>query len=351
MVIRCRGTSPRSRTLLPCTTDSYRPPLGNRSSLRSRTAPYVYFISTDHLGDPDRHGDLLDVFDVARLVRRALWADPVPFAGQLDVDGDGRVTEQDLRAAVKALLWSESERWSGVWVPPPDDVIRGIVLRGTVGVIQLRDGSELQVPRGFTKLTDLSITPASGNTLPASASLARTLFFRTRPLPSLRDAIAPAPVAQCPAVSRVSFNAVFYRREVHDMQRFSALAIDNIKREPLAFAIASLYRALRVFIVVGSPDGMTARQFHGSSLIYVGGFVTSVTVFLLYAGGVVICRVRRRMPWPLLLPTIYVPLTIAPLFANMRYSITVQPFQFAFVALALLVMSDALVGRSAGRRA
>lgn len=308
-------------------------------------APYVYFVSTDHLGDPDRHGDLLDVFDIARLLLRVEWNDPVPFAAQLDVDGDGRLTEPDLRAAVKALVWPESERWTGVWVPPSDDVIRGVVRRGDAGVIQMRDGSELVVPRGFTRLTDLSITPPSGSALPASASLARTLFFRTRPMASLRAGAAPAAIAQCPAVARASFNAVFYRREVHDMQRFSALALDNIRREPLAFAIASLYRALRVFIVVGSPDRMTAMQFNGSSLTYLAGFAASVTVFLFYVAGVVVSVARRKVPWPLLLPTIYVPLTIAPLFANMRYSITVQPFQFAFVALTLLMMYDALRDR------
>ena len=30
-------------------------------------APYVYFVSDDHLGDLDRHSDLLDIFDVVRL--------------------------------------------------------------------------------------------------------------------------------------------------------------------------------------------------------------------------------------------------------------------------------------------
>ena len=37
----------------------------------------VYFVSSDHLGDLDRHDVLLDIFDVIRLVRWLAWrADP-----------------------------------------------------------------------------------------------------------------------------------------------------------------------------------------------------------------------------------------------------------------------------------
>jgi hypothetical protein len=45
------------------------PPAGRR-------APFVYFVSDDHLGDLDVHGDLLDVFDVTRLIRRQAWNEP-----------------------------------------------------------------------------------------------------------------------------------------------------------------------------------------------------------------------------------------------------------------------------------
>ena len=40
---------------------------------RRRRAPFVYFVSSRHLADLDVHGDLLDVFDVVRLMRHAAW--------------------------------------------------------------------------------------------------------------------------------------------------------------------------------------------------------------------------------------------------------------------------------------
>src|SRR5262249_13982725 len=43
-------------------------------------APFVYFLSADHLGDLDVHGDVLDVFDLVRLIRHDAWSEPLPFA-------------------------------------------------------------------------------------------------------------------------------------------------------------------------------------------------------------------------------------------------------------------------------
>jgi hypothetical protein len=108
--------------------------------------PFVYFISRDHFADLDRHGDLLDVFDVARLVHHVLWADPVPFADRLDADHDGRLTAADLDAAVKALLW-DLPATAGEWQPPPDDVVAAVSIEGEAGVLTFRDGSRLVVPR------------------------------------------------------------------------------------------------------------------------------------------------------------------------------------------------------------
>src|SRR5207249_4971892 len=61
--------------------------------------PFVYFVSHDHLGDLDVHGDLLDVFDVVRLARRTAWSEPVPFDAELR---KARIT--DAQQAVVKLL-------------------------------------------------------------------------------------------------------------------------------------------------------------------------------------------------------------------------------------------------------
>jgi hypothetical protein len=67
-------------------------------------APLVYFISDDHLGDLDRHGDLLDIFDLARMLRHVAWRDPLPFADRLDFDLDGEITGLDISLAGRALV-------------------------------------------------------------------------------------------------------------------------------------------------------------------------------------------------------------------------------------------------------
>src|SRR5262245_5675761 len=66
--------------------------------------PHVFFVSADHLGNLDRHDDLLDVFDVVHLVRHLAWAEPVAPLDRLDVNGDGRLTGADVADAVNALL-------------------------------------------------------------------------------------------------------------------------------------------------------------------------------------------------------------------------------------------------------
>ena len=68
----------------------------------------------------------------------------------------------------------------------------------------------------------------------------------------------PSHGAVCAELEGVRVNQVFYRREPHLMQRYSALAFDNIRRAPLAFVTASVYRAVRVFVISGhqrSADG------------------------------------------------------------------------------------------------
>ena len=74
--------------------------------------------------------------------------------------------------------------------------------------------------------------------------------------------------ATCAIVGEVKINNVFYREQPQSMRRYSALAFDNIRREPLAFLEASLYLVYRVFVVVGSSDKWTNQQFTGAADIY-----------------------------------------------------------------------------------
>jgi hypothetical protein len=49
---------------------------------------------------------------------------------------------------------------------------------------------------------------------------------------------------------------------------------------------------------------------------------------------------RRSSVWLLLLPIVYVPITISYVLTNMRYTVTIQPPLFAFVAVAVTAAVD-----------
>jgi hypothetical protein len=119
------------------------------------------------------------------------------------------------------------------------------------------------------------------------------------------------------------------------MRRYTALAFDNIGRDPLAFATASAYRMVRLFIIRGTDDLATTHQFPLSRLIFEAGFVASIAYFAAFLAGVVIAW-RARSPFLYaLIPIVYVPLTICFVLTNMRYTITVQPLMFVFVAMTV----------------
>jgi len=280
-------------------------------------APSVYFVTTDHLGDLDVHGDLLDIFDVVRLARRAAWDDPLPFASALRDAGIS-----DARDAVTTLLTpllGKHAATSCSRIDATADEIR----------VGFSDGSSLTIPRRWTgSITDLTISRGFAATVMVSrASLAGIRDARTRrPLP---------PVVGCTLVHEVAVNDAFYRREPHLMRRYASLAIDNIGRAPGAFVLASAYRALRLFVIVGNDDQLTTQQFAQSRRVYRAATAASCVLLAMFLAGVVIAW-RRRYPVALpLLLIAYLPATLAPVLTNMRYTLTVQPLMFMFVAVAL----------------
>jgi hypothetical protein len=118
------------------------------------------------------------------------------------------------------------------------------------------------------------------------------------------------------------------------MRRYTALALDNIRRDPGSFALASAYRAVRLFVVAGGSDSQTAVQFEHSARIYRLATMASASYVIVGAIGAILA-VRRRRVWLLMTPLIYVPATICFVLINMRYSVTVQPFLIAFAAVAV----------------
>ena len=93
---------------------------------------------------------------------------------------------------------------------------------------------------------------------------------------------------------------------------------------------------VRLFIVrPGTGDQATTFQYRGSRLIFNAGLILSFTYLAAFLAGVIIAW-RARSPFLYaLIPIAYVPLTICFVLTNMRYTITVQPLMFVFVALAV----------------
>jgi hypothetical protein len=292
--------------------------------LRSdRPVPSVFFVSSDHLGDLDRNGDLLDVFDLVRLVRHVAWGEPVARADRLDFDGDGRITDEDVRRATDVLL---------AHAQPPAGAAHARIERGhDTAALRLADGSAIVVPRAWTgRITDLDVT----------GDLAATLLHTTVSFAQLHEPGA------CIPIDDLAVNAVYYRADLQTMRRDLALAYDNIERDPAAYLASVAYRAVRVFFVEGSADLHTAFQFSGSGRIYAAARALSVLFLALFAAGVVAAKRRgASIALPLVLIA-YIPATLAFVLTNMRYSITVQPLMFMFVAaLFVSVWERAAEGR------
>lgn len=276
--------------------------------------PSVFFVSDDHLGDMDRHGDLLDVFDIVRLMRHFAWDEALPVADRLDVNGDGVVDPADLEMAVTHLL-------------NHGYAVEHLESNPSAATLHFVDGSALTVPRAFVgRLSDLEV----------ETGLAARLLAARLPFTAIGAGAERALPAACPSPAGVLVNDVFYRREVDQMRRYLSLALDNIRHEPVSFAMAATYRAGRLFIIRSSDDPDAVYQFTSSRAIYAVGMVASVAYFLLFAAGVVMAWRRRSRLIFLLLPILYIPATIAFVLTNQRYSVTVQPLMFIFMAAALV---------------
>jgi len=262
-------------------------------TLSPSAAPFVYFVSTAHTHDLDRHDDLDDAFDVMSALAQpgSSLATVAPLVRRL-IGDNGTVT------AVEA--------------------------RENAVVMTLSDGSSWRVPRDYDG--DASRVDVEG---PLASALLMTVRPRgeTPQLPACLD-------------GRVGVNRIFYRRELHSMRRYATLAFDNISREPLAFAAASAYRAVRLFVVRPAGSTSVTYQFRGGQLIYGAALLVSLTYLLAFLAGVWQAWTQRSALLPLAVPVFYVPLTIAFVLTNQRYTVTIQPLMFAFVAYAIVTRME-----------
>ena len=279
--------------------------------------PYVWLVDDEHLRNLDRHDDLLDVFDLVALARHLAWREPVT-GSHLDLNGDGGISQHDLDRAL-ALLLADL---------PASHFLIGLDVSEDRATIKLSDDSTITIPARWSELhTDLEV----------HGKLAGAVISRSRTFSSLRFARTGS-ADGCGLVETVRVNNQFYRTEPHFMRRYMALALDNIRRDPWAFAAASAYRAVRLFIIRGSADRATAQQFSASGAAYAAGTALSTIYLLVFLAGAWIAWRRRSALLWLLAPIVYVPLTICFVLTNMRYTVTMQPLMFVFVALAVVTV-------------
>jgi hypothetical protein len=287
--------------------------------------PAVHFVNDAHLADLDEHGDLLDVFDVIRMARSVAWKEPLGDAGRLDLDGDGQVTERDLRRAVGILLRSHPGRVE------EGDVVAGIRTDESWTTVTFVDSSTLSVPRASSgRISDIVPVGDYAGRL-ASASM---------PFWALANPVRVSNPGECRPLNNLAVNRVFYLAEPDAMRRYTALAWDNIRATPAAYLGSSVYRLWRLFVVQGTEDNSTAQQFRDSRIVYKTATVLSTTYLVLFLCGVVVAIRQRRRLLVIGAPILYVPLTIAWVLTNMRYTVTVQPLVFTFIAVALLAALD-----------
>lgn len=304
------------------------PPEGARN-------PYVTFVDDAHLGDLDRHGDVLDAFDLARLLQHIAWAEPLSNRDRLDLNGSGAVDRGDIDAALSLLVPDLLRSTPG---RPAEVSVEADAVRAT-----WPDRSSWVVRRNFgNNLADIDVT--------LDGEMAAALVSRRRTFASITYPPRRLPPAECVPADEVRVNAPFNWREPHMMNRYMALAADNISRDPGGFVAASLYRMMRLFIVYGTDDRATSQQFRGSGLVYTVGFIASIAYLAVFLAGVIVAARRRSALLLFLIPIVYVPVTICFVLTNMRYTVTVQPLMFAFVALAAIasLRLDATVGPIAG---
>jgi hypothetical protein len=280
--------------------------------------PLVHFVSSDHLTDLDTHDDLLDVFDITRMIRAVAWQEPLHEL-RADFDTNGRIERGDLAHAISVLLAASGHVSASEFELRTD---------ASAATLRLADGSSLEVPRAWQgKLTDLVVV---GDTAQALLHTRRTWSRAVKTPLQARD------TETCRRFEDVAVNDVFYRAEVDAMRRYTALALDNIYRDPFAFLAASGYRMVRLFVVRGSDDPDAAQQFELSGILYTIATAATAVYLMLFGIGIVVARRTNRQLLVLLVPILYVPLTICFVLTNMRYTITMQPLVFTFIATALV---------------
>jgi hypothetical protein len=304
------------------------------SPLAGADDPQRHVISTRHFDNLDLHDELLDIFDVSTIVRAVAWREGT-FAARLDIDRDGNIGQADLDRAASLLAASIHEAKQ-----IPSGALRAIDHNASHATLTFTDGSRLVVPRTATRTVDFDVRGADQSMATNIMRSARS--FRGPPLNA--DAVLPHDHGRDYQLL-ASMDRVFWRAEPFWMDRYTALAVDNIRRSPTAFVFASARRLIRMFVVAGSDDQSRSAQFDSSRFVYRAATFASIAFAVLFGVGLVLCWRDHAPVGVYLLAIVYIPATIFILLPNMRYVVPVQPLMFIFVGRALVSLGEAAFAR------
>jgi hypothetical protein len=294
--------------------------------LTGLATPLVQFVAVDDLHDLDGQSDLLDAYDVIKLLRHHAWREPFAYRNRLDLDRDGAITTRDLDAAISTL--ARPSAW--IELPPSaDHVLQSIDVRSRSVVATMKDGSTVTVPyEGSGAITEVTIGgPIASDLMRSRRSLDR-LYDRS-------TAASPPPGATPCFELLAAVDDDFFIREPKIDARYQTLAWFNIKHTPVAFATACARRFVELFIVSGPGDAAGGPpQASGSSRPYRIARLVTLVLFGFTVAGLWIAWRQHTMLAMFWVPIAYIPLTLCYMTTNMRYTVAVQPFQFVFIAIA-----------------
>jgi hypothetical protein len=253
--------------------------------------------------------------------------------GERDFDHDGRVTEADLRHAAALIVDDQGRaRERG------RSGLEGLVRRQRSSEVQFVDGSTLTVDRRWTgKITDLRLgTPIVDSKVAMLMNRSR-VAVRDKARRGLAGGRALArPSSTWP---RIACRTAACRTSCGVSRRSPGTTFATIRgriwsRRPDARFACSSLPAVRT----------SARRINSAApgAVYAIGRIVSLSFFALLIAGVWLARARGFRLFLMLAPIVYVPLTICFMLINARYSMTMQPFVFAFVAVSMVTALDAL---------
>ena len=194
----------------------------------------IYFVSTITSAISITHHELLDIFDIGRLMRHLAWQEPLPAAAPLDLNSDGAHRRGRSRAPrLRALLPQAADPFARIRA-------------STIGRRCCACRTARRSPCRASSTAGRPISSVDGNL--AGALVSRHISF----------AMARRGARQrraCAVADDIKVNDVFYRtRAARDAPLHRAGVRQHLERDPIAFAAASAYRMVRLFIVRGTDD-------------------------------------------------------------------------------------------------